>query len=149
VTVSAARAAECERVLAHAAAWAAREPGVVGALLVGSFARDEATIDSDVDIVVLSDRADAYREATDWVTEATGERAPVVRSQCWGPVLERRVRLASGLEVEFGFVAPSWAQIDPLDEGTAGVVERGTRTLYDPDGVVSRLATAVSRRGPA
>ena len=149
MTVSAARAAEYERVLARAAAWAARESGVVGALLVGSFARDEATVDSDVDVVILTDRADAYREATDWISEATGENAPVVRSQYWGPLLERRVRLASGLEVEFGFVAPSWAEIDPLDEGTAGVVARGVRTLYDPNGVVSRLAIAVSRRGPA
>ena len=54
-----------------------------------------------------------------------------------------------GLEVEFGFVPRSWAEIDPLDEGTAGVVTRGMRTLYDPNGVVSRLARAVSRRGPA
>jgi hypothetical protein len=64
-------------------------------------------------------------------------------------LLERRVRLASGLDVEFGFVASSWAAIDPLDEGTAGVVERGMRALYDPNGVVSRLAGAVSRRRPA
>jgi uncharacterized protein len=146
VAVSEARAAESERLVARATAWAEAEPGVVGALLVGSYARSEPNMQSDVDLVVLTDHADAYRDTTDWIATAAGEDAPVVRTQLWGVLLERRVRLASGLEVEFGFVAPSWAGVDPVDDGTTGVVERGMRALYDPDGIVARLSDEISRR---
>ena len=62
--------------------------------------------------------------------------------------MERRVRLSSGLEIEFGFVAPSWATTDPVDPGTAAVVRDGVQSLYDPLGLIETLAAAAFRTGP-
>ncbi len=63
-----------------------------------------------------------------------------------GVLSERRVRLPSGLEVDFGFVAPSWASTDPVDAGTAQVVRDGCRPLLDDSGLLERLVAAVGRR---
>jgi uncharacterized protein len=59
-------------------------------------------------------------------------------------VTERRVRLQSGLEVEFGIAPLSWAATDPLDAGTRKVVQGGFRILVDPDGRLTRLQASVA-----
>ena len=63
----------------------------------------------DVDLVVLALDPSAYVNDDSWVESVVGELAPLVRTMTWGTVTERRVRLASGLEVEFGFAPLSWA----------------------------------------
>ena len=69
-----------------------------------------------------------------------GVCVPVVRRAEWGDLTERRIRLPSGLEVEFGFVEPTWADTDPADAGTAEVIaDGGLSVAYDPDGLLSRL----------
>ncbi len=49
-----ARAAEVEWVMQRAAQWARTQPDIRALLLVGSWARDAARPDSDVDLVVLT-----------------------------------------------------------------------------------------------
>ena len=99
----------------------------------------------DIDLVVLADDVELYVAGTHWVRSAAGRTGRIVRSMAWGPVSERRVKLASGLLVEYGFAPTSWASVDPVDGGTATVVSNGFRILYDPDGMLDRLATAVAR----
>lgn len=57
---------------------------------------------------------------------------------------ERRVRLDSGVEIEFGFTQPTWASVDPVDAGTHRVVRDGLRPLFDPAGLLARLVAAVA-----
>ena len=52
----------------------------------------------------------------------------------------------SGLEVEVGIAAPSWAATDPVDPGTRRVVEEGMRIIYDPEELLTRLVGALARR---
>ncbi len=66
-----------------------------------------------------------------------------MRTQAWGPLTERRVQLASGLVVEWGFAPRSWADVAPLDDGTARVVADGFAVLYDPFGLLEGLVAAV------
>ena len=54
-----------------------------------------------------------------------------MRTKEWGRLTERRVRLSSGLEVDFGFVDPSWTATDPVDPGTASVVLDGCQPMLD------------------
>jgi hypothetical protein len=62
-----------------------------------------------------------------------------------GALTERRLRLPSGLEIEFGFVEPSWANVDPVDPGTAAVVlHGGLLPVYDPHGSLKLLAATTS-----
>jgi hypothetical protein len=107
--------------------------------MVGSWARHEATMESDLDIVVLTDQKQHRLDDEGWIGVAVGEPATVIRRMKWGPLTERRVVLASGFEVELGLATLSWASTDPLDEGTAGVVRDGCLPLVDPDGILAQL----------
>ena len=125
------------------ARWARAQDDVVGAAVVGSWARGAARMDSDIDIVVLTNEKARYLDDDHWVAMALVEPAEIVRRQDWGPLSERRVRLSSGLEVEFGFGPPSWAATDPVDPGTASVVRDGCEPLEDSGAVFERLIAAL------
>ena len=136
---------EYDQVVESARVWASAQTAIRALALVGSYARGEAAMSSDIDLVVLADDVEAYVAGTDWIRPAAGQNGRVVRSQGWGPLSERRVELASGFLVEYGFALTSWASVDPVDDGTAMVVADGFRILYDPEGMLDRLATAVER----
>jgi predicted nucleotidyltransferase len=110
----------------------------VSVLLVGSYARDAARPDSDVDLVVLMPDPDPS-----YVDELA--LGVLIRTGTWGPISERRFRTPSGLEVEFGVGPLSWADTDPVDPGTHRVVSDGARILHDPAGLLAGLLTAVGR----
>jgi hypothetical protein len=69
----------------------------------------------------------------------------VISTEQRGVLLERRIRLPSGLELDAAFGPLSWASTDPLDEGTVQVASRGLVPLHDPDGLLQRLLAAVHR----
>ncbi|HUX70505.1 MAG TPA: hypothetical protein VMV41_08355 [Cellulomonadaceae bacterium] len=58
-----------------------------------------------------------------------------------GDLIERRVVLPGGFEVELGFVDPAWVA-EPVDAGTRRVVLDGTSPLDDPDGLLATLLIA-------
>jgi len=138
-----ARTLEVDYLVRTIAGWAAKREDVVGVALVGSWARGTPRLDSDVDVVVLTADKSRYVIADDWMKSLFGAEAEIVRTAEWGPLTERRVRLPSGLEVEFGFAPPTWAATDPVDRGTARVVRGGCRPLVDPRSVLRRLIEAV------
>ena len=143
--MDAARAAEVERVLAAFAAWAPLHADVVAVGLVGSWARGAAREDSDVDVVVVSSAPEERVTAADW--PASLRAAPVLRRRRWGVLIETRLGMPDGLEVEIGVVPIAWTRTDPLDRGTARVVTDGLRIVYDPQGRLSALARTSARSG--
>jgi predicted nucleotidyltransferase len=144
----ASRVREFEAVAGAVAVWARSRPDVRGVALVGSWARGEAHRDSDIDLVILTDAVRRYCDEDGWIRAALGAGVEVVRRQTWGVVTERRARLPSGLEVEFGLAPLSWASTSPLDNGTASVVREGCVPLVDPDGALARLVAAVASQTP-
>lgn len=137
------RASECVRVVRSVAEWAAEQRDIVGVAIVGSWAREQARMDSDLDLVILTDDRERYLSDGAWARAVLGEPAELIRTQRWGPLTERRVALPSGLEIEFGFVPPGWASVDPVDPGTARVVADRCSPLLDPQGAFTRLISAV------
>ncbi len=138
-----ARAEEVRGVLRRVRRWAADRPDVVAVGLAGSWARGTARPDSDVDLVVLTRDRDGYL-GRDWVAGLFGARVADLRTRRWGPLLERRLGLPGGLEVEVGFAPESWAG-DPVDAGTARVVADGFVVVHDPSGLLTRLVGAAAR----
>jgi uncharacterized protein len=139
----AARLAEYEAVLVAVREWASQQRDVKGVAVVGSWARGAARRNSDIDLVILTDRRQRYLEGGDWIAQACGQKADLVRTQEWGALTERRVRISSGLEIEFGFTAPSWAATDPIDPGTAEVIRGGCAPILDENALFERLIAAV------
>jgi uncharacterized protein len=142
------RLRQVDGVLEATRRWAVAQSDMRALALVGSWARNEARMSSDIDLVLLTENVQHYIAGTEWIRAATSQEGSVVRSKAWGPMRERRVELASGLLVEYGFASPSWASVDPLDPGTASVVADGCRVLYDPDGMLAGLVSAVEQLRP-
>lgn len=139
-----ARAVEVEAVLARLRRWAAAREDVRALALVGSRARNAADGASDVDLVLLTVAPARYAEDDRWIDELDGWR--LVRTQRWGVLTERRLALASGLEVELNVGLPSWAAVAPVDAGTRRVVSDGARILLDRDGLLRALLDACGLR---
>ena len=140
--VTDSRAAEVEGLLQRCSRWAEQRIDVRALALVGSWARGAPEMESDVDLVLLTEVPSVYIEREDWFNEFG--RGQLMRTLTWGAITERRFRLTGGLEVEFGVGTPAWAAVDALDDGTRKVVSDGMRVLYDPDLLLTRLAAAAA-----
>jgi hypothetical protein len=117
------RTDEVRTVLATLRAWAQGRPDVVAVGLAGSWARGDARMDSDVNVVLLTEEDRApYLEDDAWAYEMGG--VGLVWTRRWGTATERSVALPAGLEVELVVAHPSWAATDPVDEGTRRVAGR-------------------------
>jgi uncharacterized protein len=136
-----ARCLEVERLLDLTREWAEARTDVRGLALVGSWARGHAGADSDVDFVLLTVRTERYVADDGWLRHL-GCQA-VVATTPRGPVIERRVRTPSGLEVEFCVAPLYWASLYPVDSGTRRVAEEGMQVLHDPDGLFTALVRVV------
>jgi predicted nucleotidyltransferase len=138
--------ARVRAVLVAADSLRASVPGIVAIALVGSWARNAGRPDSDVDLVVLTIKPELLLESNSWfaIFEAG---AQLVRSEDFGLIQERRLRLADGLEVEVGIGAPEWAGTEPPDAGSARVVRDGMRILYDPEQLLAVFAAVVETPG--
>ena len=135
------RRREVEALLERASAWSSAREDVAALALVGSWARDAARSDSDVDLVVLTHEPASLTEREDWI-EGLAPGATLARTADWGAVVERRLLLPSGLEVDVAVGLPSWADAAPVDPGTRRVVEDGLRVLDDPRGLLAALVSA-------
>jgi predicted nucleotidyltransferase len=134
------RHTEVAQVLDKIVTWASRRPDVKAVAVVGSWARETARMNSDLDIVVLTDDLEDYLTKDGWAAELAD--TTVVATVQDGALTERRLVTRSGLEVEVGFATPRWAS-EPVDRGSARVVADGLRPILDPHGLLARLLDAV------
>ncbi len=124
-----------EGLLRATTEWARADSRVTGLVLVGSHARGAATVDSDVDLVLLCRSPQDLICDTAWV----GVFGSVVstRHEDYGRLTSVRVRYADGQEVEFGVTDAEWASV-PLESGTLRVLTGGARLLYDGTGFLAQ-----------
>jgi predicted nucleotidyltransferase len=142
------RRQEVNDLVDRAVAWARARSDVRALGMVGSWARAAERMDSDVDLVVVTDDVQPYVRGEEWIKALEGRS--VIRTQQWGPLMtERRLLRESGLEVEVGLVTKSWASTDPVDEGTRAVVLDGMRVLYDPERILTNFQQACLSSLPA
>jgi len=123
--------------------WAKSEEGVLGVALVGSHARGEARLDSDIDLVIISSDPHSYIDDPSWIS-SFGE-INSCKTEDWGILTSLRVFFHSGLEVEFGLSSLEWVAIPP-DSGTAEVIVDGMKILLDSKGLLARLQEEVTRK---
>ena len=135
------REPEVRELLHDLVAWSSQRADVRAVALVGSWARDDARYDSDVDVVLLTTDRSRYLATDDW---ALALGAKVVATRQWGVLTERRLLMPTGMELDFGVADLSWAATAPLDEGTAKVTRDGLIPLYDPDSILERLTHATA-----
>ena len=116
--------------------WAKTQADIEAAALVGSYARDAATTESDIDLMILTTKLSSYFQDQIWVSQF-GE-VEESKAENWGRVETLRVFYKGAIEVEYNFSTPDWADI-PVDAGTHSVISDGMKILSDPQGILERL----------
>ncbi|MBT9257674.1 nucleotidyltransferase domain-containing protein [Phycicoccus sp. KQZ13P-1] len=132
-----ARRQQALKVIEHARRWAAGQGDVRACVVVGSYAYNAPRMGSDVDIIIVTEERARYLHDLEFAA-GIAPKARLIRSEEWGALTERRVRLPSGLIVEFGIVDPSWCSL-PLDPGTEQVLGRACWVLHDDGSVAAAL----------
>ncbi len=121
--------------------WAESKPEILGVALVGSWARDEARLDSDVDFVLLASAPRDFINKPEWIKEFGLVNSYIVED--WGLVTSLRVYYKNGLEVEYGLTSPEWIS-EPIDEGTRQVIIDGIKILLDKAGLLAQALRDVT-----
>jgi hypothetical protein len=125
--------------------WAHSRPDIHAVALVGSYARDAATENSDVDLLILTTNVDEHIRDRSWVS--LFGKIVESRVEDWGKVKSLRCFYEGGLEVEYGLTTPDWADV-PLDVGSQRVVSDGMRVLYDPLDTLNGLQSPLGGSKP-
>jgi hypothetical protein len=141
------KTADANAILSAIADWGLGREDIRAMALIGSWARGSPYQDSDIDMLLLSDRADEYRRRREWLTEidleGAGYRIVSIDDASYGVVWSRHIDLLPAAKAELTFAPCSWARKDPLDAGTRSVVRDAFRIIFDKDGVLAKLVAAV------
>lgn len=124
--------------------WASSQPDVQAVALVGSYARGETSEGSDVDLVILTSNVDKYLRDRSWIS-VFGKFTGCLEED-YGIVTSVRTFYESGLEVQYSFTTPDWAET-PIDAGTLRVVREGMKAVYDPQGIIDRMRREIGSSG--
>lgn len=108
-------------------------------MLVGSYARNSAKPDSDIDLVIITDQPEIYLGVDRWI-KGFGEVTEIIKED-YKMLQVKRVFYDNGLEVEYGITTSGWAKADPIDSGTKRVVTNGAKILFDREDVLKLLKT--------
>jgi uncharacterized protein len=141
------KAADANAIVRAVADWAICREDIRAMALVGSWARGDPHQGSDVDLLLLSDRADEYRARQEWLAEIDFESAGygIASSEgaSYGVVWSCHVVTSPAGMVELTFAQRSWAQADTIDAGTRRVVKDAFRIIFDKDGALAKLVSVV------
>jgi len=114
--------------------WSKKRKDIQAAALIGSYAREEASKDSDVDLVIITKNPKQYFTNDEWIRIFGVVITKKVEE--YGKLTSLRVWYENGLEIEYGFATPEWIQA-PLDEGTRQIIDDGLRVLFEKDVLLS------------
>lgn len=116
--------------------WASSQPDILATALLGSYARNEATGASDVDLIIIAREPTTYLQDTRWAQHfGTISRQQI---ESYGTVTSLRVWYSGSHEVEYCFTDEKWSGL-PLDEGTNKVISDGMQILSERGAILSRL----------
>ena len=117
--------------------WAEVQKHIQGAAVVGSFARGDFHLNSDVDLVIISMNKEKTIQCI--LSEFMPDAIDEYQLEHWGPfVTSLRIFYDNELEVEYGVATNAWVR-QPLDQGTKNVAEKGFKILLDKEAVFSSV----------
>ena len=122
--------------------WSKKEELIEGICLVGSYARKQAKLNSDIDLILLCKDTEKYLNDLDWTNNFGNVKK--FQKEYYDSVTSIRVWYKDGIEVEYGFTKIIWANI-PVDKGTKRVVEDGMKIIYDPKDILLSLQQYVCK----
>jgi hypothetical protein len=141
------KTADVNAIVNAVADWAFRCEDTRALALVGSWARGDPHQGSDIDLFLISDRADECRHDQEWLAEidfeSVGYRVASSKDVRYGVVWSRHIVLLANAKVELTFAPRWWARTDRVDTGTRRVVKDGFHIIFDKDGMLTKLVAVV------
>ena len=141
------KTADAKAIVRRVADWAVYREDIRAMALCGSWARGDTHQGSDIDLLLLSDRAAEHRLHQEWLAEISfegaGYRILWSEDASYGVVWSRHIALMPTAKVELTFAQCSWARTDPIDVGTRRIVKDAFEIILDKDGTLARLVNAV------
>jgi hypothetical protein len=131
-----ARALRVDSFLFEYKRWAATEAGIQAVARIDSRARNTATPEADVDLIVVVSLPNIYLSHKQW-TSLFGDEARE-HLEDYGNRTSFRVWYSDGLEVDFGFVDETWLA-RPLAEDTLKIVSGGMKVMFERKPLLSLL----------
>ena len=126
---------QVERICRAIATQANRHHKIDAVALVGSWARNEAHADSDIDLMILTSNPERFFRNPIWFHNIPWHELDlqiVSYYDCvYGMVKSRHLCFRDGQRIEFSFGYPSWAKTNPIDSGTFAVVSSGLKIICD------------------
>ena len=121
--------------------WGSEEDEIFSILVTGSYARNDQTLESDIDLIIITKSKKHFISNYNWINRF----GKVVESsfETWGTVETIRVFFENQMEVEFGIATEDWCRI-PVDQGTFKVVNEGHKILVDKEGLLEKLINNVT-----
>jgi uncharacterized protein len=137
---------EADRLIYGLAEAAKLEPSWRALAVVGSWARGTASHNSDLDLLVLSDRIETWVASDAWLRTAVtalGFDCTSAALEDYGVAKSWRAWLAPNVELELTLAPLSWAKTKPIDSGTRQVVRDGMVPVVDKVGLLRSVQDAV------
>ncbi|MEY2831697.1 MAG: hypothetical protein RLZZ574_955 [Cyanobacteriota bacterium] len=126
---------EVDNILRAIKTWAESQSKIDAFALVGSWARKEATKNSDIDLMILTANPDLFFRDKDWFNRISWHdlnlKVVSYDDRIYGVVKSRHLFFERGQRIEFSFGYPSWANTNPIDPGTLIVVTSGIEIICD------------------
>lgn len=138
-------AKDIQNVLTNIIHWAKTQNDIKGIALVGSYARDMATHDSDIDLVIIAKNHKNYLIEQSWLHHFG--QVQKVEQINYGKLTSLHVHYLNSYEIEFGITTSAWTKI-PADRGTADVILNGIKILYDPKHLIKKIVNHVQQEFP-
>ena len=133
-----------EQLIERFVAWAQARPDIRAAIVLGSRASADRHADewSDLDIVILATDPRPYLASAGWLENIGESWITFVEATPAGGGMERRVLFEGGLDVDFSII-PCAKVEQMIQHGfppeVTEVFRRGSRVLFDRDGLTARL----------
>lgn len=118
----------CKEKIKAVKKWLGKQTDIKAALLIGSYARGEERIDSDVDFIFVVDDVEYWTTNTNWV-KSFGQMLSINIEE-FEEVKALRVYYQDTNELEFGFVNEEWLQ-KPYVDATKEALDSGMKVLLD------------------
>ncbi|KKI90021.1 hypothetical protein WQ54_23130 [Bacillus sp. SA1-12] len=122
--------------------WSGQQPTIKGVAVVGSFARGDFHLNSDVDLTIISIDKDLTLESIKNDFHFGHIESSTIEQ--WGILTSLRIFYDNGLEVEYGVVTDRWVK-EPLDEGTKNVVKNGFKIITEKEDIFSSVTMFLNK----
>lgn len=132
--------ADIDPFLKRLVRWAKQHEEILSVALIGSYARAQATRDSDIDIMLISKHPEVFISSQAWLGDFGTVQQAV--QQVHGEVTSWHVEYEGHIKIEFAISSPTLVVL-PVDAGTQKVMADGIEVLYDPSELLKNLLSCL------